>query len=332
MQGGAATQEEPRAGARVLTLLANPLHVRIVRTHAEQPLRLAELHERTEWPAQTTLRAAVGNLRRFGVLTRHEVSRMPYGVANELTEAGRELLFVADVLERWLARAPQGPIELDSDAAKGAVKALADGWSSTMVRELASEPASLTELDRQIPEVSYPSLERRLKRMRATRQVEPSSVNGRGQPFEATDWLRHSVAPLSAAGRCERRHMREESAPITAIEVEAAFLLAIPLVPLSESASGTCTLTARAESENGDGRGGFAGVTVDVEDGVIVRCVPQVQQDASTWALGSPGTWLDAVIDGRLESLRLGGAMPQLAADLVNGLHLALFGGAETVT
>ena len=35
--------------------------------------------------------------------------------------------------------------------------------------------------------------------------------------------------------------------------------------------------------------------------------------------------WLDAVIDGRIEGLRLGGRYPQLALDLVAGLHLALF-------
>ena len=327
MQAGAVTQDEPRAGARVLNLLANPLHGRIVRAHSEQHLRLAELHERTGWPAQTTLRAAIRTLREFGILDRCEVSRMPYGVANELTPAGREVLFVTEVVERWLAKGPQGPIPVDSDAAKGAIKALAEGWSSTMVRALAYEPASLTELDQRIPGMSYPSLERRLSRLRSTHQVAPSAAEGRGQPFEVTDWLRHSVAPLCAAGRCERRHMREESAPITPVEVEASFLLSVPIAPLPGSANGACVLSVPAESEDGNGSDpNLAGVTVEVEHGTVTRCVPHLEPGTPTWALGSPSTWLNAVIDGELQRLRFGGASPQLAVDLVHGIHFALFG------
>ena len=328
MEGGAATPvDDARAGARVLTLLANPLHSRILRAHQSGALRATELNEKTEWPAQTTLRAAVTKLRRRGLLDRRELSGMPYGVATELTPVGHEVLFVADEVERWLEKSPQGPIPPDSDAAKGAVKALAAGWSSTMVRALAIEPASLTDLDRRIPEISYPSLERRLSRLRATRQVEPSPVEGRGTPFEVTDWLRHSVAPLCAAGRCERRHMREETAPITPVEIEASFLLALPIAPLPESANGTCVLSVLPEAgEHGEEDHSVAGVTVEVKNGALLSCRPELPKDAPVWALGEPMAWLNAVIDGHLEDLRFGDTKPQLTADLVNGLHLALFG------
>ncbi len=328
MPAAGVNVDEPRAGARVLNLLANPLHIRIVQAHAGGHLRLAELHEKTEWPAQTTLRAAVGTLREFGVLDQRQVSRMPYGIATELTEAGREVLFVIEILDRWLAEGPQGPIAIDSDAAKAAIKALASAWSSTMIRELAYEPASLTDLDRRIAEMSYPSIERRLARMRSTRQVEPSPAEGRGQPFEVTDWLRHAVAPLCAAGRCERRYMREESAPITPVEIEAAFLLSVPIASLPASATGTCLLSVPADSESdGDGASRpLAGASIEVDHGTVVRCVPELEKGIATWALGSPTTWLNAVIDGNLENLRLGGTDPQLAADLVQGIHVALFG------
>ena len=63
---------------------------------------------------------------------------MPYTVENELTEAGREVLSVADVIEAWLARAPQGSIPLGSESAKGAIRALVGGWGSTMLRALAA--------------------------------------------------------------------------------------------------------------------------------------------------------------------------------------------------
>src|SRR4051812_48343170 len=121
MEGGSAIgTDDSRAGARVLMILANPLHVRILRAHAAGPLRATELNEQTGWPAQTTLRAAVTNLRAAGLLQRREVTTMPLGVATELTAAGRDVLLAADVIERWLAKSPDGPMPLDSDKAKGA--------------------------------------------------------------------------------------------------------------------------------------------------------------------------------------------------------------------
>ena len=69
----------------------------------------------------------------------------------------------------------------------------------------------------------------------------------------------------------------------------------------------------------------LAGITVQVKHGEVVSTVTDVNQSPTTWVLGTAEAWLDAVIDGHLGELRLGGARPQLAADLVNGLHLALF-------
>jgi hypothetical protein len=218
---------------------------------------------------------------------------------------------------------------LDGDRAKGAVKALAAGWNTKMVRSLAYEPASLTELAQRIPEVSYPSLERRFTRMRNTHQIEPSPAPGRGSPFTVTPWLRQAISPLCASARCERLYLRDESAPITPVEIEAAFLLAMPMAPLPETAHGTCILSVLPEAdENGQSRDELdpAGVTIEVEAGVIVRCVPEIEKKTPIWALGTPMDWLSAVIDGHFEGLRFGDARPQLAADLVNGMHLALFG------
>jgi DNA-binding HxlR family transcriptional regulator len=330
MEGGPATGiEDTRAGARVLTILANPLHVRILRAHAAGALRAAELNEQTGWPAQTTLRAAVNNLREAGLLARREVTTMPLGVATELTAAGHEALFAADVIERWLAKSPDGPMPLDSDKAKGAMKTLAAGWNTKMVRSLAYEPASLTELAQRIPEVSYPSLERRFTRMRNTHQIEPSPAPGRGSPYSVTPWLRYAIAPLCASARCERRHMRDESAPITEVEIEAAFLLVMPVAPLPETVNGTCILSVLPEAD-AEGQPldqlSPAGVTIEVEAGTMVRCVPRIEKETPVWALGTPMDWMNALIDGHFEGLRFGDARPQLAADLVNGMHLALFG------
>jgi len=319
----ASIDREVRAGSRVLSVFENPLNTRILRVHAEGPQRLAELQEKVGWPAPTTVRAAVSGLREVGALTKLTVGNSPYAVATVLSPAGEEMLSVADALEAWLALCPNGPISPEVGAARGAVKALAGGWSSTLMRVLANRPITLTELHSVIPDISYPALERRVSWMRATGQLETVEREGRGTPYVATDWLRRAIAPLCAAGRCERRHMEGESAPITSVEVEACLLLATPLAPLPEGASGSCMVGVRTDADE-EGPG-LAGVTVEVDRGQVVSCTPEVSAKPSTWAVGTPETLLDAIIDGRIENLRIGGVNPQLGLDLVNGIHFALF-------
>jgi DNA-binding HxlR family transcriptional regulator len=324
----ALPEGEIRAGSRVLSLFENPLNTRILRAHVDGPRRFAELQQLLTPTAPSTIRAAVTNLRTKGALSRCSArDSASAATATALSRAGEEMLLVAAEVEAWLARCPAGPVAADSEEAKEAVKALGGGWSSTLMHGLANRPFTLAELNDLIPGVSYPSLERRVAWMRATAQIEPVEKEGRGTPYVVTDWLRYAIAPLCAAGRCERRYLGEESGPITAIEVEASFLLAVPLAPLRRGASGSCMLAVQTDPEEpGAAEPRLAGVTIAVEHGQVVSCVPEVGAEPTTWAIGAPETWLDVVIDGRIEDLRIGGASPQLALDLVTGMHFALFG------
>ncbi|HYJ22336.1 MAG TPA: hypothetical protein VEW07_09975 [Solirubrobacterales bacterium] len=289
---------------------------------------MAELLERIGWAAQSTVRAAIANLCELGALTKQAAGDSPRGVVTELSAAGQEILFVADEVEVWLARCPEGPIAPDGEEAKAAVKAFAGGWSSTLTRALVSGPITLTEMSGLIPEVSYPALERRIAWMRTTGQIEPVEKERRGTPYVVTDWLRHAVAPICAAGRCERRHMEGESARATSTEVEAAFMLAVPLVRPRPDAKGRCVLAVQVESGKPDDDDfQLAGVTVEVERGEIVSCAGEVGADPDGWAVGISTAWLDLALDGRTDELRIGGADPELALDLARGIHLAMFDG-----
>lgn len=314
-----------RSGAQTLVLLAMPLNCLILRALSEGSKQQAELRRETGSPAQTTLRAQLKRLVEIGALEKRRRDRFPGVLEYELTAAGRDLLFVAATLDRWLDRAPDGPLPLGGIAAKATVKALADGWSTTMLRALAAGPLSLTELDGIIGSLSYPSLERRLAAMRLTGQAEACRGDGRSRPYAVTEWLRRGVAPLAAAARWERRHLPRSTAPIGRLDTEAAFLLAVPLLRLPAEMSGSCRMAATMP--NGKEQR-LAGVVVELEGGRVVSCDAQLRGRPDAWALGSTGAWLDAVIEHDTERLELGGDCG-LTRELLDGLHGALFGVAS---
>jgi DNA-binding HxlR family transcriptional regulator len=313
-----------RAGSRALSFFAHPLNARILRAHVDGPLRPGELDETIGWAAQSSLRAAVGRMCDVGTLTRVELDD-PALTVTELTEAGRKLLPVAGALERWLQEAPDGPVELDDSAAHGIVKVLTAGWDSSMVRALAERPLTLTELNDGIPYLTYPALKRRLAKLRSTGLVRTTD-NGKATTHEASDWLRRAIVPLAIAGRWELLH-DADAKPISRVEVEASFLLTLPLVEVpSKRLSGTCTLAVLVSENEAGTDPHVVGVRVEIERGAIVSYNTNGASVApATWALGTPEAWLHTLIDGRDDGLRTGGAKPRLAQGVVDGLRAALF-------
>jgi DNA-binding HxlR family transcriptional regulator len=310
-----------RAGAQTLALLAVPLNVTLVRALADGPRSLVDLRREAGSPPQTTMRGHLHSLAKEGIVDKRRQGGFPGAVDYQLTESGQELLLVAEVLDTWLAASPEGPTPLGSDAAKSAVKALVEGWTTGMVRALASRPLSLTELDRVIASLSYPSLERRLSAMRGFGLVKPAPGEGRSTPYKASDWLRHAVAPLAAAARWERRRLRDRAPSITNRDVEAAFLLALPLLRMPEEVSGTCLLAVQMGSEP---RTGTAGAIVLVQEGLVASSGTRLDNSTDAWALGPGAAWLSAVMKRDVASLELGGETA-LATCLVEGMHAALF-------
>jgi DNA-binding HxlR family transcriptional regulator len=310
-----------RAGAHVLSMLSVPLNVHVLQALDNGPMPLIDLRRAVGSPPQTTMRGHLRALTQAGVIERRRHSGFPGPVDYELARPGKELLGVAALLEAWLLGAPDGPIQLGSVAAKSSTKALAEGWSSGIVRALAAKPLALTELSRLITGLSYPSLERRLGAMRIAGLIERCPGSGRGTPYAVTEWLRRAIAPLAAGARWERKHLPKETAPIRRIDIEAAFLLVLPLVVLPVEQSGICRLAV--DTSNGL-QHRQAGVVVEVDEGRVTSCVTRLEGDADASALGSAAAWIQAVIERDSGRLELGGRRP-LAMALGDGLHRALF-------
>lgn len=293
-----------RAGGTALTLLSAPLNLEVLRCLAEGPQHLQVLMGVLGFPPRSTTRLYLRALVDMGAIQRQSRSEFPSSVDYEITGAGRALLGVGDVVQSWLSRSPSGPIELGGTAAKSAIKSLVEGWGSNIVRALATRSLSLTQLDSLIPRISYPSLERRLTAMRQVGLLEAHRVPGRASPNEVTRWLREGVAPVIAAAGWERQYAPDGTPELRRLDVEAAFLLAIPLIDLPPSLSGRCRLSV----EVSDGTGPLlAGVLVTVEHGAVTSCIPSLEGDAEAWAAGGPHAWLRELGTSHNGELELGG-------------------------
>lgn len=320
----AGRDEDERAGAFALLLLSAPLKAEVLLALRAGPRPLIELRRAVGSPPQTTLRGHLRTLAEVGAVERLRQSDFPGSVEYALTAPGHDLLRVADVLAAWLDRSPDGGIELGTLAARSAIKALVSGWSSAIVRALAGRSLSLTELNRLISSLNYPSLERRLGALRLAGQIEARPGPMRGTPYGASEWLRRSVAPIAAAMRWERRHLPAATPPVGRIDAEAALLLAVPLLTVPSELSGICRLAVAIG--NGAGERRLAGVMVEVRNGAVRSCTSRLEGRADAWATGALRGWVGAIVDDQASALEIGGERA-LALALVEGLHGTLFRG-----
>jgi DNA-binding HxlR family transcriptional regulator len=277
-----------RAGGLSLSLLATPLNVHILQALEQEPMSLLALRQTAGSPPQSTMRLYSRTLAELGIIDRQRQATFPGSASYQITPTGRDLLGVAGALENWLGLAPRAPIALGTTASKSATKALVEGWATNIVRAIAAQPLSLTELNQVIPKVSYPSLERRLGAMRLAGLVEPQPGERRGTPYGATEWLQRAVIPMASAAAWERRHHPQGAQPIGRLGVEAAFLLAIPLLGLPPTFSGKVRLAVEVQ---GGSTPIYAGALVCFEEGVVVSCSSRLQGDADVWISGSPEAW-----------------------------------------
>jgi DNA-binding HxlR family transcriptional regulator len=313
------------AGEMGLSLLAVPLNVQALRALDDGETSLSSLSAALGHPPASTMRSHLGTLEQLGVIERRQEPGFPGTVSYALTPCGEVLLWVESVLHGWIQLAPNGPIQPATQTAKSAIKALIGGWSSGIVRALAARPFSLTELSRLIPQISYPTLERRLSAMRRVGLVQAQrNGSGRGTPYAATDWLRHAVAPLTASMEWEQRHCAEQTPALRRIDIEAPLLLVAPLLELDHARSPVCRLAV----ELGSGAAtDYAGVMVTMKEGRPTAWLSRLNGAADAWATGSLRDWL-RWINGKDEARLEFGGDAGAAAALAESLRAEVALGA----
>lgn len=254
-----------------------------------EPLSPLELRRATGWPPPSTMRVYLRKLMEMDALEPRRHETFPPTVEYALTPVGRILLKVGDDLQSWLNAAPEGPIPLGSPRSKSATRALVEGWSSNIVRALASRPYSLTELSRLNVQTSYPALERRLSAMRMVSQVEPHPGDGRGTPYRATDWLRRAVFPLTSATAWERKYLPDSTPRIGRLDVEAAFLLVAPLIELPSTVAGKVRLAVEVQ---GGTTPAHAGAVFEVKAGKVASWSARLEGEADASISGTALGWI----------------------------------------
>jgi len=243
----------------------------------------------------------------------------------QLTGKGEEMLFVSGTIERWLARCPQGPLELGLEGAR-ALAPMVLSWSATLTHALASGPLTVTELEQALASVLDPeALERQLESMVNSGQAEALYGSGRAPSYALTDWGREAISPIVAAVRYEQRYPEEDVLDPDVFDVEAAFQMALPLIGVPAGVRGTVRAGVRIPGEEEL----VAGSTVDVADGRVTSSSPLLDRVPETWATGTPLDWCETVIDPAAAGLDLGGDV-ELAAGLIEALHTRLFGDSST--
>ncbi|HEX3359954.1 MAG TPA: winged helix-turn-helix transcriptional regulator [Solirubrobacterales bacterium] len=302
-----------------MSLLSVPLNVHVITALEEGASSLGDLRGAVGLPPPTTMRGHLRTLTELGILERSRSGAFPGVVSYALTRSGEDLLRLAYIVQAWLNLAPGQTLILGTLSAKSATKALVEGWSSTLIRALAARPLTLTALDCLIGNLNYPSLERRLSAMRMVGQIEPIATHGRGTPYTVTPWLRQAVAAIAAASRWEGTHT-PDSSMVGRIDVEAMFLLAIPLVRLSSDVTGSCRLAVELGADRQ-----LAGVMVGFANGEPVSYVADLSGSAVSGAVGTLAGWLDALLDARTTGLEVSGDC-RLARAIIDGLHEGLCG------
>jgi DNA-binding HxlR family transcriptional regulator len=320
-----------RAGTTALSLLSVPLNIHILTALEHEEVALGDLSGAVGHPPATTMRSYLKTLADLGVVERRQHGGFPGSVTYLLARPGSQLLLAASTLQNWLSEAPDGPIRLGEPAAKSAIKALVEGWSSTIIRVLAARPLALTELAKLIPSISYPTLERRLAALRRTGQLQACRdvSASRGTPYRITPWLRQAAAPLVAAVSWEREWAAAQTKALSRIDIEAIFLLAIPLLDLPEELSGRCRLAVEVRTGS---QPEYAGAMVTVEAGKPASWAARLEGDSDAWAGGSASSWLGWMSGHDDQLLEFGGEKElaqELARAVADSLGRTLSSGRE---
>jgi hypothetical protein len=325
-EGGDEIGFKPRAGTLTLLYLASPMERDVLRAMLAEAATGVQILDELELPEPDDPAAIAAVLSDPYLVEPADPDFPPGAPIDDDTvlrpaPAGKEVPFVGGTLQHWRNIGPAGPIQLGTDAGP-VLSPLLIGWASAVTHALAGGPRTAAEVREAVHILDLETIEARIGAMVEAEQLEVHRGRDGETRYTATEWLRLGIAPLAAAARMEHRHPPGDTAPIAALDVEAAFQLTLPLLKLPEEMSGSCSLAVDLDEGV---PGSPAGVTARIEDGRVTSCEVGLEQEVDAWAAASAGEWLDTLIEPDVRLVRTGGER-HLPRRLLYELHKTLFG------
>jgi hypothetical protein len=148
--------------------------------------------------------------------------------------------------------------------------------------------------------------------------------------YRLADRGRYAVGELAASARFEHLNMPGTAVPIAVDDVVDALRAHLPLLELPAGLEGVCEFAAVGDPGR---RNGVALAWAEVGHGRVVANVSgRPPRPADTWARGTIGQWMAALIEHRRDGIRAAGERPLGRADrsLASGLQSCLNKGHST--
>jgi hypothetical protein len=283
---------------------------------------LADLRWRSRRPSEidlgrrvdvSTFHRHAAELLAIGAIARRVVPGPPRQVFYSLGPTGAEL---CTLIDRWLellsaARGNEwrGPIGFGEAWAAGVTRALLDG------------PLGLPEIE-MVVHLTRPGITghqiRRLLRNGVRADFLLSQAPGRRERYQLSDRGRYAVGELVTCARFERVNTPETAVPLAGDDVVDALRALLPLLDLPDGIEGICEFAVVGDTgRKKDVALGWA----EVGHGrVIAMGRGRPPRPADTWALGTVGEWMTAVIDRRRNGVRAAGES-RLGGAVIDALH-----------
>jgi DNA-binding HxlR family transcriptional regulator len=308
--------------ADVLRLLSVGATGAILMALGEGPLRTKTLTEQVPGYAPRTIYRYANKLAELEVVEREEEPGVPSKVTHTLSDpCGTELYeLVNRFADASLTRLPDGRIDAHAWASLGL---LADLWEAGMVKELACEGRSPTELAQGEHGLSYHQVNRRAGLFKAGGLLTEWQGSGRRRCYGLTEKTRRKMGLVVGVARWRHHHVVDDGEEgISAAEMATALRTVLPLVQLPDHKGKCIRLSVRDEEDAPGAEGEEVWASVE-PDGKIESCAGQ-PSDPTAWGRGKVKAWVPLVMDGKTDGVLVGGE-EKLATDCLEGIYNALW-------
>ncbi len=270
-------------GMPTLALVSQRWTIAILRELEVAPLRPHELERRLHGLSHAGLMRRLAELVRYGAISRVRTRDIPPRAHYGLTERGARLLAIVDRAARLEERTR---VRIHTVAGAWALRAVADGRSLTLLRELSDRPAGPREVGRRVTAIGrmgHAALMRRLTAMSddgLVRRVE----QGAQVLYEVPHDTRLLAALPILAMSMERERLHGDGAPSG--DLLGMLRLLAPTVALPEHLAGDCRLEVRG------GRDRERVLILRARDGALAAVPESSFRPPPACASGSLAAWL----------------------------------------